>query len=75
MTRRRLALWALAALAIAGCAPAPAPTGLPADRLGRFFDELVYGNPAEPEGVSPTLIRWTQPQLIYAVGGARAGRR
>jgi hypothetical protein len=70
VTPGRSALWALAALAIAGCTPAP-PTGLPADRLGRFFGELVYGNPAEPEGVSPTLLRWTQPQLIYSIGGAR----
>jgi Protein of unknown function (DUF2927) len=67
---RRLALWALLALAVAACAPAP-PPGLPPDRLARFFDELVYGNPAEPEGVSRTLVRWTEPQLIYAVGGAR----
>ena len=67
----RVALWFVAALGIAGCAHAP-PAGVPADRLARFFDELVYGNPAEPEGISPTLLRWTQPQLVYAVGGARA---
>src|SRR5215472_18037127 len=67
----RVALWFVAALGIAGCAHAP-PAGVPADRLARFFDELVYGNPAEPEGVSPTLVRWTQPQLVYSVGGARA---
>ena len=70
MSIRSLALWAFVALSIGGCAPAPAP-GLPPDRLGRFFSELVYGNPAEPEGVSPTLLRWTQPGLIYAVGGER----
>ncbi|HEV3178381.1 MAG TPA: DUF2927 domain-containing protein [Stellaceae bacterium] len=71
MSIRSLALWAFVALSIGGCAPAPAP-GLPPDRLARFFSELVYGNPAEPEGVSPTLLRWTQPGLIYAVGGERA---
>jgi hypothetical protein len=68
---RGFTLWALAALGIAGCAPEP-PTGLPADRLARFFDELVYGNPADPEGVSPTLLRWTERQLVYVVSGARA---
>jgi DUF2927 family protein len=62
----------LAALSVAACASEPAPSGLPADRLARFFDELVYGNPAEPEGVSPTLVRWTQPRLTYAVGGGHA---
>lgn len=64
------ALCVLAALGVADCAPVP-PSGLPADRLARFFDELVYGNPAEPEGVSPTLLRWTGPQLVYSVGGKR----
>src|SRR5712671_6851860 len=54
---RRLAYCALATLGIAACAPAPPPAGLPPDRLARFFDELVYGNPAEPEGVSRTLLR------------------
>ena len=63
-------LWALAALGVVGCAPVP-PSGLQADRLARFFGELVYGNPAEPEGVSPTLLRWTGPQLVYSVGGKR----
>ena len=66
----RFILWTLVALGIAGCAAEPL-TGLPADRLARFFDELVYGNPAEPEGVSPTLLRWTDRQLVYAVSGAR----
>ena len=66
----RAGLWALAALGVVGCAPVP-PSGLPADRLARFFDELVYGNPAEPEGVSPTLLRWTGPKLVYSVGGKR----
>ena len=70
MTARSLALWAVAALSLAACAPAASP-GLPPDRLARFFNELVYGNPAEPEGVSRTLVRWTQPRLVYAVGGAR----
>jgi hypothetical protein len=59
----------LAALGVASCATEAPPGGLPADRLARFFDELVYGNPAEPEGVSPTLVRWTKPRLTYAVGG------
>jgi len=68
----QLAYCALAALGIAACVPAPPPVGLPPDRLARFFDELVYGNPAEPEGVSRTLLRWTQPRLIYSVGGERA---
>ena len=73
MSYRQIAIWALAALGVAGCAPAPpSPGGLPADRLARFFDELVYGNPAEPEGVSPRLVRWTEPRLSYAVGGERA---
>jgi hypothetical protein len=67
---RRCTLWAFAALELAGCATEP-PTGLPADRLARFFDELVYGNAAEPEGVSPTLLRWNDRQLVYAVGGTR----
>jgi hypothetical protein len=67
---RSLALWALAALSVVACAPA-APPGLPPDRLARFFNELVYGNPAEPEGVSRTLVRWTRPRLVYAVGGER----
>lgn len=71
MSLRRLVFGGLAALGIAGCTAQP-PTGLPADRLARFFDELVYGNPAEPEGVSPTLLRWNGPQLAYSVGGARA---
>lgn len=66
----RLALWALAALSLAACASS-APSGLPPDRLARFFDELVYGNPAEPEGVSERLVRWTRPRLVYAVGGER----
>lgn len=73
MSLRRAGLWILAALAIAGCAPEPPPqTGLPAGRLARFFDELVYGNAAEPEGVSRTLVRWTAPRLSYAVGGKHA---
>lgn len=67
---RSHALWVLASVTIAACAPTP-PPGLPADRLARFFDELVYGNPAEPEGVSRTLLRWNEPRLVYAVGGAR----
>jgi len=71
VSARTLALWALAALGIAACAPAPLPS-LPPERLARFFDELVYGNSAEPEGVSRTLLRWTEPRLVYAVGGERS---
>jgi hypothetical protein len=40
-------------------------------RLARFFNELVYGNPAEPDGTSPTLMRWSERRLVYAVSGDR----
>lgn len=70
MSTRTFALWALAGLGIAACTPAPPPS-LPPERLARFFDELVYGNPAEPEGISRTLLRWTELRLAYAVRGNR----
>jgi len=41
------------------------------DRLARFFNELVYGNAAEPDGTSPTLVRWAEPRLVYSVSGER----
>jgi Protein of unknown function (DUF2927) len=63
-------LWLTALLSVCACATAPAPVVTP-DRLARFFNELVYGNPAEPDGTSPTLVRWAEPRLLYAVSGER----
>ena len=67
--RRCALLFAVSGLC--ACATAPAPP-LASDRLARFFNELVYGNPAEPDGTSPTLVRWAEPRLVYAVSGDRA---
>ena len=47
----------------------PSRESVPSARLVRFFDELVYGSPASPEGASPTLVRWTVPSLTYAIVG------
>jgi len=52
--------------------PAAAPPSREAvssARLVRFFDELAYGNAAAPEGASPTLLRWADRSLTYAIVG------
>lgn len=56
--------------ALSGCASSP--NEVRPDRLTRFFDELAYGNPAAPEGVTKTLVRWKQTRLIYAIEGDRS---
>lgn len=64
---RGVALY-LSVLTLAACAVPGA--GISPERFARFFDELAYGNPATPEGVTPSLVRWTGPRLFYAVAGA-----
>jgi len=52
--------------------PAAAPSrreSASSARLARFFDELAYGNAAAPEGTSPTLLRWADRSLTYAILG------
>ncbi len=56
----------LSGLAACQTAPAVGP-----DRLTRFFAELSFGNAAEPEGTSASLVRWPQPSLVYSLDGER----
>jgi hypothetical protein len=63
---RGVALYLLL-LTLAACATPGA--GVSPERFARFFDELTYGNPATPEGETPTLVRWTGPRIVYAVAG------
>jgi len=67
MMLRVFFLLTAAASALAGCAASP--NEVPPDRLTRFFDELAYGNPAAPEGVTKALVRWNRKSLVYAVEG------
>src|SRR5216684_505105 len=65
-------IFSLVAGAIALCGCAAAPGEMQPDRLTRFFDELAYGNPVAPEGVTKGLVRWNQTSLVYAIEGDRS---
>jgi hypothetical protein len=65
-------IFSLVAAAIALCGCAAAPGEMQPDRLTRFFDELAYGNPVAPEGVTKGLVRWNQTSLVYAIEGDRS---